>query len=205
MQTDTRYRMVLGAADLISRRGISGTSVREVVRCSGTPRGSLAHHFPGGRQQLVGEAIVLAGESISRHLARLVSEQGLVEGVRSFVAGWRQRVESTDFEAGCPVLAACVEHVDADVRPREAGEPSNAAQQHLLALARVALNDWQEVLAGALRREGIKPARARRLASLAVAAVEGAVAMSRAERSLGPLRDVEAELLAVFADAIDTG
>jgi len=53
MTSDTRAKMVAGAADLMSRRGVNATSMREVVRHTGTPRGSIGHHFPGGKQQLI--------------------------------------------------------------------------------------------------------------------------------------------------------
>src|SRR4051812_16129292 len=43
MPLSTKEKMVAGAADLISRRGIHATSLRDVVQHTGTPRGSLAH------------------------------------------------------------------------------------------------------------------------------------------------------------------
>lgn len=42
MTSDTRAKMVAGAADLVSRRGVNATSLREVVRHTGTPRGRSA-------------------------------------------------------------------------------------------------------------------------------------------------------------------
>jgi len=43
--------------------------------------------------------------------------------------------------------------------------------------------DWQQILTAALKREGIAAGRARRLAALIVASVEGTIAMCRAARS----------------------
>jgi hypothetical protein len=54
----------------------------------------------------------------------------------------------------------------------------------------------------ALRAEGITPARARRLATLVIASVEGTVAMCRAARSAQPLEDVRLELELVLSAAI---
>ena len=65
MKPGTRQKMISGAADLIRRRGVNATSLRDVVNHTGTPRGSLAFHFPGGKLELVGEAIALADREVS--------------------------------------------------------------------------------------------------------------------------------------------
>ena len=62
MTSDTRAKMVAGAADLMSRRGVNATSLRDVVRHTNTPRGSLGHHFPRGKQQLIEDALMFAGK-----------------------------------------------------------------------------------------------------------------------------------------------
>ena len=54
----------------------------------------------------------------------------------------------------------------------------------------------------ALRREGVAPARARRLAALVIASTEGTVAMCRAARSAQPLDDVGQELELVLSSAL---
>jgi hypothetical protein len=54
----------------------------------------------------------------------------------------------------------------------------------------------------ALRREGMAPARARRLAALVIASMEGTVAMCRAARSARPLDDVRQELEQLLSNAI---
>jgi hypothetical protein len=54
----------------------------------------------------------------------------------------------------------------------------------------------------ALRRDGVSPVRARRLAALVIASVEGTVAMCRASRSAQPLDDVRQELELVLTSAI---
>src|SRR3954471_22309306 len=95
MTSDTKAKMVAGAADLMSRRGVNATSMREVVRHTGTPRGSISHHFPGGKQQLLEEAIVFAGMQVSGPLRHLTAERGAIAGLRAFIALWRQTLEKT--------------------------------------------------------------------------------------------------------------
>jgi AcrR family transcriptional regulator len=52
--------MIAGAADLVGRLGVNATSMREVVRYTETPRGSIAFHFPGGKVELVQDPIFAA-------------------------------------------------------------------------------------------------------------------------------------------------
>src|SRR5438132_3577679 len=188
MTSETRAKMVAGAADLMSRRGVNGTSMRDVVRHTGTPRGSIGHHFPNGKQQLIGEAIVFAGAQVSGPLEHLTRERGAIAGLRTFIALWRQTLEKSKFRAGCPVLAVAVEQFVNDATERD-GKPDEAAQGHLLDLADGVFADWQRIMFAALRSEGVSPARARRLAALVIASTEGTVAMCRAARSAQPLED----------------
>jgi len=193
--------MVAGAADLMSRRGVNATSMREVVRHTGTPRGSIGHHFPRGKQQLIEDAIVFAGAQVSKPLEQLTQERGAIAGLQAFIALWRQTLEKTGFQAGCPVLAVAVEQYVNDATGSETG-PDHAAQRHLLDLADGVFRDWQRIMVAALRREGVASARARRLAALVVASVEGTVAMCRAARNAEPLDDVRQELEHILSTAM---
>jgi AcrR family transcriptional regulator len=201
MSSNTRAKMVAGAADLMSRRGVNATSMRDVVRHTGTPRGSIGHHFPRGKQQLIEDALVFAGKQVSGPLARLTQSRGAVAGLRAFIALWRQTLEKSKFQAGCPVLAVAVEQYVNDATEKD-GEPDEAAQRHLLDLANGVFADWQRIMFTALRHEGVAPARARRLAALVIASTEGTVAMCRAARSAQPLDDVRQELELVLSSAL---
>ena len=201
MTSDTRAKMVAGAADLMSRRGINATSLRDVVRHTGTPRGSLGHHFPRGKQQLIEDALVFAGKQVSGPLAHLTQKRGAVGGLRAFIGLWRQTLERTKFQAGCPVLAVAVEQYVNDATEKN-GEPDEAAQQHMLDLADGIFAEWQRIMFAALRREGVATARAQRLAALVIASVEGTVAMCRAARGAQPLDDVRQELELLLSSAM---
>lgn len=201
MTSETRARMVAGAADLMSRRGVNGTSMRDVVRHTGTPRGSIGHHFPRGKQQLIEDAIAFAGRQVAGPLGHLTRDRGAIAGLREFIALWRKTLEKSKFQAGCPVLAVAVEQFVNDATERD-GKPDAAAQGRLLDLADGVFADWQRIMFDALRREGVSPARARRLAALVIASTEGTVAMCRAARSAQPLEDVRQELELVLSAAI---
>ena len=62
MRDDVREKMVLGALRLLATNGLEGVSFSTVLELTGAPRGSIYHHFPEGKNQLIGLAIVRAGQ-----------------------------------------------------------------------------------------------------------------------------------------------
>jgi AcrR family transcriptional regulator len=67
---NSRTSMISSAAALIGARGLSGTSFSDVLADSGAPRGSIYHHFPGGKKQLAGDVIAWTSEQILGYLRR---------------------------------------------------------------------------------------------------------------------------------------
>ena len=180
----SRERMIRSAALLFREQGIASTSFSDVIEHSGAPRGSIYHHFPGGKAQLAEETIRWAGGSIGGLIDASAAGGDPVRMVRDFVALWRTGLERSGFQAGCPMVAAAVE---------SAGE--------LPGLALVA-DRWQASFAGCLRGGGVPRARAARLATLAIASIEGAIVLCRATRDIAPLDRVGRELELAVRDAL---
>src|ERR1700729_96954 len=87
-----RERMVRSAAQLIRRKGVSGTGMREIVAEAEAPRGSLQHYFPGGKEQLVADALLWMGAVAARRVERsLRRPEASTPGafLTSVVDGWR--------------------------------------------------------------------------------------------------------------------
>ena len=174
---DVRHRLVEGAADLIGRRGLRASTVRDLAKHAQTPEGSTYHYFPGGKQQLAAAAVRLNGEQVCQVVGKGL-EDGPIAGLRVFVAAVRMLITSTDFRGGCPVLAVAVEGPDgADIPPA-------------LSAAAEVFASWESMFARSLEREGINEAQARQLGTLVVGAIEGAVAMCRAKQCIDPLDNV---------------
>ncbi|MFB9832838.1 TetR/AcrR family transcriptional regulator [Actinoallomurus acaciae] len=185
-----RERIIAGAADLIRRRGLAGSTVRDLASHSGAPLGSTYHYFPRGKQQLAAEAVRFAGDLVAS-LLRQGLDAGPVAGLRVFLNLWRQTVLDSDFRAGCPVLAVSVEEPPADADP----EALDAAAEVYTA--------WETLLASRLRDHGVTADGAAHLATLIVASVEGTVAMCRAKRDIAPLDRVTVQLERLIETAID--
>ena len=54
---DARERMIDSAQRLLARRGYGAATFSAVLSDSHAPRGSIYHHFPDGKDQLVAAAI----------------------------------------------------------------------------------------------------------------------------------------------------
>ncbi|MFF8392048.1 TetR/AcrR family transcriptional regulator [Streptomyces sp. NPDC016172] len=186
--TPPRERIVAGAADMISRRGLSATSIREMAKHAKAPLGSTYHYFPEGKQQLASEAVRYTGEWVARGLRKEL-EAGPAAGLRAFLDLWRKIVVDSDFHAGCPVLAVAIE------------EPQDDEVPPALAAAAEVFEQWEALLAASLREHGAAAEQATQLATLIVAAVEGTVAMCRAKRSTQPLDHTAEQLQALIVAA----
>lgn len=185
---DSRQKMVRSATLLLREQGYTGTSFGDVVAASGAPRGSIYHHFPGGKTQMMREAVGYAGDYTGRLLERASREHRPEEVVSGFIAVIKKTMAANDFRAGCPVAAVAVED-----HP-EAPELEKAASD--------VFASWTSTLAASLRRSGVPTARARRLATMTVTSVEGAIMLCRASRNTKALDDVGQELVELYRAAV---
>ena len=71
MSSESRDRMIAAATRLLARDGLEGTSFSTVLAESGAPRGSIYHHFPEGKDQLVREAVEEVGRRFVIYLDSL--------------------------------------------------------------------------------------------------------------------------------------
>ena len=175
----TRTKMLESAAQPLRERGAAAVTVDEVLARSGAPRGSVYHHFPGGRAQILREALQYAGLEITASIDEAAGESTAAL-LRLFVQFWAECLIESDYQAGCPVLAAAV--------------GSGDDEQQLSASAGDIFSRWREATRQAYLREGFEPADAAALADTTIAAMEGAVVLCRSTRSLEPLHAVGQQL-----------
>ncbi|RAU91473.1 TetR/AcrR family transcriptional regulator [Mycobacterium colombiense] len=176
-----RERMVVSAALLIRERGARATAISDVLEHSGAPRGSAYHYFPGGRTQLLCEAVDFAGEYVAAVIAG--ADDGL-QLVDTLIDQYRRQLLDTDFRAGCPIVAVSV----------EAGEQDAERMAPVVARAAAAFDRWNDLIAARLIADGVPRERASELAVLATTALEGAIVLARVRRDLMPLDVVHRQL-----------
>lgn len=171
--------MIVSTALLIRERGARATSLDAILEHSGAPRGSVYHHFPGGREQILREATDYAGDYVARRLEREAADDPLA-AIESLFDEYRANLVATDFRSGCPVVAVAVESGDdrPDLRENVVG----------------AFDRWRELIGAGFRRAGIPGRRSDELALLVLSAFEGALVLSRAYGDTAPLDNVRREV-----------
>lgn len=172
-----RAAMIAGAVALIREQGVAATSFADVLARSGAPRGSIYHHFPGGKSQLVEEATRSAADHLGRGVARVLGSGDTVSALRELVDLWRRGLEASDYAVGCPIVAAAL------------GTERSARD-----VAGVTFTEWCALIATSLVDDGVTRERSQSLAVLVVSALEGALVLAQAQRTSAPLDAVVDEL-----------
>src|SRR4051812_35587273 len=180
---ETRQRMLDAALEVMRERGAAGVTVDEVLARSGAPRGSVYHHFPGGRSQLLDETLTYAGESFTGMLER-AARNGADGVLTRLIAFWTRVLEESDFRAGCPILATA-----GGTGPEGEDLARKAAQ---------ILSGWRRTIAVAFEADGWAAGDADALATTVLSSISGAVSMCRAMRSADPLFQVAEQLRALL-------
>jgi AcrR family transcriptional regulator len=187
-----RERMVFSAAQLLRRGGVAATGMREVAAEAHAPRGSLQYYFPGGKEQLINEAVAWAGQYAASRVPRFlvaVAQPSPGALLAAMAKQWTDDLQAAGTLPGCPVAAATADSA-------QAAESTRVAAAEALAC-------WRRPVAGALADMGVPPGRAEALATLMVSALEGAILISRAERSPNALDTIAAELAPLLDGAVE--
>ncbi len=157
----TRDRLVAAMADALLRRGYSGASVQEILTWSKVPKGSLYHHFPGGKEQLAAEAVMhLGAVQLDRMVQFLQGDLG--KGLASWLSWLCDQLEGDGFRR-VPALSRLVGET----------EPGSLFALQLAAY----FEDWEQRLLDHL----VQPTRLE--VSLLVGLVEGTLALTAVHRN----------------------
>ena len=176
-QQPARDRIVRSAAALVRERGVHGVGLREIVAHADGPRGSLQRYFPDGKTQLIAEALELAGaEVLEETESVLAGAATLADAIDAIFAPWRKVLVESNFTMGCPIAATVVD-AGGDDRLRQG--------------AHALLDQWRDSVHAVLVKFGGEDSIGEDDASVLLAALEGALILSRASQSTKPLDSVQ--------------
>jgi TetR/AcrR family transcriptional regulator, lmrAB and yxaGH operons repressor len=176
-----RERLTSATAMLMQRHGVAGTGVADILSAGGVTRRSIYLNFPGGKAELVAAATRSAGDELATTLRDCIAQP---DPIGAFAGMWGEVLISTDFEGGCPIVAAAFSR---DEAPEAASTAADVFEE------------WGQLLSDRLTADGINHATAQSLSTMIVAALEGAVMLSRAAQSTKPLEQVAHHLNELIA------
>jgi AcrR family transcriptional regulator len=157
--------------------------MREIVTEADAPRGSLQHYFPGGKEEIVSDALLWAGDMtaqlVRRNLRELKSRTPSAL-LAAIVDGWRRDLNREKFSVGCPLVAATADTAAGSAPLRDA--------------LRRAFDGWLEPLSESLIDLGVPVERSDNLALVIIAALEGAIILARVRRDVTPFDALVSEL-----------
>jgi len=179
----TRQEIIRKAAPIFNQRGYDGAALSDLMRATGLEKGGIYRHFDS-KQQLAAEAFDYAWrETLDARIHDLDTIANTVDRLKQLVANFVER--RGIIPGGCPLLNTAIDTDDGNTVLRER--------------ARKALRGWRSYLISMIRA-GIKArdirARvdAKKLATLIISSLEGAIMLYRLERSEEALRAVKAHL-----------
>ena len=179
MASNSKERILRSAARLFRIQGYHATGLNQVVRESGAPKGSLYFHFPGGKEQLAVQAVELSGTELGDEFAKVLDDAPTPgAGVARIIELLGERMTASGFSAGCPVATTALDAASTSEPIRQACDG--------------AFLGWQQMLAARLSAHGTPDADS--VATVILAAVEGALLLARTRRDLAPLEAVAAHL-----------
>ncbi len=179
----TRNKLVDATATLLRKQGYHATGLSEIVDEAGAPRGSVYFHFPGGKDELAVAALARSGEEWRVRIETAVAgAKDLGAAIDAIIQVLADDLEASGWEHGCPVAAVALESISKPVR--------KAVVAHYTA--------WQDSVTEALvERFGMQRVLAAQLTTVSLAAIEGALLLSRVHRSRDPLITVGRALTAM--------
>ncbi|TGK16518.1 TetR/AcrR family transcriptional regulator [Leptospira kmetyi] len=180
-QLSSRERLIQTTGRLLQEKGYHGTGLKDILKLSETPSGSLYHHFPDGKEELTAAAIQNAGERLEKQIQAAVENHPHLYGaLQEFTNHLAQELIASGFQKGCPIATVVLE-VAAD-------------NDRIQKVCSVTYLKWQNLLSTLLQKSGMEESRVEPVSILLLAAVEGALVLCRAHRSVEPLEAVRTQL-----------
>lgn len=171
-----RERVVYAAVQHIRSEGPAAASLRAIVKDADAPWGSLQHYFPGGKEQIVCEALAWAGEFAAADVATYLDTAHPTPGglFTHLLDSWSRELSQRDYARGCPVAASTLNPSDES--------PAIAKATH------DALDRWLTGIETALVTMGVDNARSQ--ARVMLSMLEGAIIVSRVQKDTTALSEL---------------
>jgi TetR/AcrR family transcriptional regulator, transcriptional repressor for nem operon len=179
----TRKRIIEAAAPIFNQCGYEGSSLNALMEATGLKKGGIYRHF-ASKEELAAEAFDYAWEAAWK--ARLLHVDEKANGINKLKQLITNFVERrSPVPGGCPVLNTAVDADDGNAILRSrVGKALRSWTSRLQAYVEEAQQQRDA-------RAGIDP---KDVATLIVASLEGALMMSRIQRSDEALRRIQSHL-----------
>ncbi|WP_433753398.1 TetR/AcrR family transcriptional regulator [Paenibacillus amylolyticus] len=174
-KSNARESIVSTAARLFFSQGYHATGLNQIIKESSTPKGSLYHYFPQGKEELAYECIQKANEHILQTFEKtFAAHDNTGDAIQRFIYDLAHETESAGFTGFLPFsFWAAVE--------------TSCISQQLRIACQGVFADWQDVIKKHLILDGVGEEKARETALLIISLMEGALIISLTNQDKQPL------------------
>lgn len=174
-KSNAKEQIVSTAARLFFSQGYHATGLNQIIKESSTPKGSLYHYFPHGKEELAHECIQKANEHIMQKFEdTFAAHESTGDAIQRFIHDMADETEAAGFTGFLPfsfwaaVETSCISH------------QLRVACQGVFA-------NWQNIITKHLMMEGVGEEKARETGLLVISLMEGALIISLTNQDKQPL------------------
>ncbi|MCG6150940.1 TetR/AcrR family transcriptional regulator [Leptospira bandrabouensis] len=107
---ETKQKMIEVMAGLLEESGYEATGIIELGKETGTPKGSLYFHFPGGKDELTNLALLHSGNQLNLFFQSVLAEaESPTQAIKQVFHVLEERIISSDYKKGCPIATTAME------------------------------------------------------------------------------------------------
>ncbi len=170
----TRQHIIQQAATLFNQRGYTGSSISDVMQCTGLQKGGIYRHFQNKEQLALAAFDYAQQQSTTRLVEAVAAETDAVRQLLAFIVAFHALTLRPPVPGGCPILNTIVDSDDGDPALRERVVAVVTGWEQLI--ERIVADG---VAQGSMRSD-IDP---QAVAALLIATLEGGILLARAHHS----------------------
>lgn len=163
------------ASRLFFSQGYHATGLSQIIKESGTPKGSLYYYFPNGKEELAHACIKKTNDEILQKFEQVFAAHGNTgDAIVQFMLDMSEDMTAAKFKGFLPFsFWAAVE--------------TSCISQDLRRACQGVFANWQQAISQNLVRDGISESKARDLALLMISLMEGALIISLTNQDVQPM------------------
>src|SRR5262245_65331547 len=105
----TRQHIIQQAATLFNQRGFIGSSISDVMQCTGLQKGGIYRHFESKEQLALAAFDYAQQQSTNRLLEAVAAETDAVQKLLAFISAFHALTLHPPVPGGCPILTTIID------------------------------------------------------------------------------------------------
>lgn len=180
-KSTSHERILKTASKLFQIQGYHATGLNQIIIESRSPKGSIYHHFPGGKEQIALEAVHFTSEIVQEKLKTLLTSiADPIEAIQSVVQHLADNFGRPEDIEGVPIGLIALE--------------TSAISENLRSACSDAFRSWQDLFKKKLLDNGYSISDSTELSIVIQCMLEGALTISVTHNNNEPLIILKAQI-----------